>query len=47
MGWHGNCLFVGEKWLMLEILGLPLAEDGLPVTKLLIGMVYTSDALES
>lgn len=32
---------------MLEILGLPLAEDGLTVNKLFIGMVYTSDALES
>jgi hypothetical protein len=47
LGWHGNCLFVGEEWLMLEILGLPLAEDGLTVNKLLIGMVYKPDALDS
>ena len=32
---------------MLEILGLPLAEDGLTVNKLSMGMAYTSDALES
>jgi hypothetical protein len=38
--WQGNSQFVNKEWMMVEIVGLPLASDGRTVDKLLLGAVY-------
>ena len=38
--WHGNSHFVDKDWMSMEIIGLPLAEDGETVDKILCGMVF-------
>ncbi|MDA1097850.1 MAG: PAS domain-containing protein [Proteobacteria bacterium] len=40
--WYGNSQFVEREWMQLEVVGMPLANDGRTVDKLFLGAVYSS-----
>ncbi|MBT3532263.1 MAG: PAS domain-containing protein [Rhodospirillaceae bacterium] len=41
--WHGDCQFVDKEWMMTEVVGMPLSENGRTVDKLFMGMVFSQN----